>query len=97
MSDLISREAAIEQIERRMKYLVGDKGVSPEAFIRFLKNRPTVDVEPARHGKWIKLPPDKYGYYSCSKCNTVWNLEIIFMRYCPRCGAKMEGDINEAD
>ena len=43
-NDLISREAAIEQIERRIKYLVGDKGVSPEAFIRFLRNRPAVDA-----------------------------------------------------
>ena len=45
-NDLISREAAIAQIERRKPLLVGDKTVTVDAFIKFLKNRPTVDAEP---------------------------------------------------
>ena len=52
-NDLISREAAIAQIERRKSLLVVDKTVSVDAFIKFLKNRPAVDAEPIRHGRWV--------------------------------------------
>ena len=50
-NDLISREAAIAQIERRKQLLVGDKTVTVDAFIKFLKNRPTVDAEPVITGE----------------------------------------------
>lgn len=64
---------------------------------------PTVDAEPVRHGKW--LPCDKKGYiltetalrdgrrwygYKCSECNNIYHGNA-FTKYCPNCGAKMDG------
>ena len=93
-NDLISREAAIAQIERRKSLLVGDKTVPVDAFIKFLKNRPTVDAEPIRHGRWIqsKTVPS---YHYCSRCKVPQKMEkscnkYVFIHYCPNCGAKMQ-------
>lgn len=55
---------------------------------------PTIEAEPVRHGRWnirtFDLPRE--GYY-CSECGTVeWHTS----RFCPNCGAKMDGgDENE--
>ena len=94
-NDLISREAAIAQIERRKSLLVGDKTVPVDAFIKFLKNRPTVDAEPIRHGRWIqsKTVPT---YHHCSLCKATHRMKMscnvyVFTKYCPNCGAKMDG------
>lgn len=93
MSDLISRKAAIEQVERRMTLMIGDKGVSPESFINFLRNRPAVDAEPVRHGRWIEEEP---AVYKCSECGFIFTSgdSIKMFAYC-RCGAKMDGERDE--
>lgn len=70
-NDLISREAAIAQIERRKPLLVGNKTVTVDAFIKFLKNRPTVDAEPVRHGRWVwnnDAIDWNIGDWVCSEC-----------------------------
>lgn len=60
---------------------------------------PTID--PVRHGDWILLPHDVEGcaYFMCSECG---KMEIISTkenkptwRYCPCCGAKMDGGKDE--
>ena len=96
-NDLISREAAIAQIERRKPLLVGDKTVTVDAFIKFLKNRPTVDAEPVRHGRWIqsKTIPS---YHHCSRCKVPQKMvkscnTYVFIHYCPYCGAKMDAEV----
>ena len=80
-NDLISRSAAIAQIERRKSLLVGDKTVSVDAFIKFLKNRPAVDAESIRHGRW------EHGM-QCPFCKQI---NTAKPNYCPNCGAKMDG------
>lgn len=50
--------------------------------------QPTVDIPKERHGRWIKS--DKHrDRYICSECG----LAEIYRRsrYCPYCGARMEG------
>lgn len=57
---------------------------------------PTVDAEPIRHGRWVKPNPkgivtyDEHAYAECSVCHTAEYLGYG-MRYCPTCGAKMDG------
>lgn len=65
----------------------------------FKRNK--VDAEPVRHGEWIN---DK-GIYRCSACNELWlawwasvvSIERMNkeMRFCPNCGAKMDGERKE--
>lgn len=95
-NDLISRSAAIEAIEKREPFLVGDKRVGVDSFKTFLKNRPAVDAEPVRHARWIqsKSVPS---YHSCSNCHRTQKMEeaygfYILPYYCEWCGANMDGE-----
>jgi hypothetical protein len=105
-NDLISREAAIAQVERRMKLMVGDQRVSPESVINFLKNRPAVDaVEVVRckdcmHSALLKdtdfrnNPPWRYYREDCRvcRCNALIEDEPIVVEENCYCayGAKMD-------
>lgn len=68
---------------------------------QILSDAPTVDAEPIRHGRWEEIKSGDWANateYRCSECgkyrlavnpvNYNWN-------YCPNCGAKMEGEIDE--
>ena len=45
---------------------------------------------PVVHGTW---QPDVSGMYRCSVCNDLWGAaaKIVPMKYCPTCGALMDG------
>ena len=60
---------------------------------KIVGRQPTVDAEPVRHGRWIKG-----GYacgeaeWKCSECHEIdWRTSISRFKYCPFCGAKMDG------
>ena len=56
---------------------------------------PTIDAEPARHGRWIWVR-DKYNYpigMKCSECGR--RVKNFGENYCPKCGAKMDGGAEE--
>ena len=78
MSDYIKREDAIE----KCMTIQG-------AGYKWLKDIPSEDVEPVRHGKWDAY--DRYSqwimHYKCSECNAVADDSY---KYCPYCGAKMK-------
>lgn len=51
---------------------------------------PAADVEPVRHGKWIKTTePDTR--YTCSRCDNHYLCDFdLDLKYCPNCGTKMD-------
>lgn len=60
--------------------------------IEIIKDMPTVDTVPVRHGRWLKG-----GYvcgeteWICSVCGeTEWRTNCNRMKYCMFCGAKMD-------
>ena len=61
---------------------------------------PSVDAEPVRHGRWVEN-----GYacgeieWKCTACgNTEWRVSSCRLKWCPFCGAKMDGgDDGETD
>ena len=72
--------------------------------IRIVKNQDTID--PVKQGHWIhvdELPSG--GYFKCSECNRQIFLNFEWKvsfenpadeyRYCPGCGARMDGDAND--
>lgn len=72
--------------------------------IKAIDSVPPADVETVRRGTWIEeeiLWDDRY--WTCSVCHESWCLtddgtpEDHDMRYCPHCGAKMEGENAEKD
>ena len=62
--------------------------------VDIVRDFPADDVAPVRHGRWLK-----HGYSCpCSNCGydlgysgTPMELTLAFFKYCPNCGAKMDG------
>lgn len=92
MYDLISRKALLEkawEADTQCGYVqvvdVGD-----------IEDAPVVDAAPVVHGRWgeyesFPLTPSLNGC-PCSVCKTHFSpSSIIVMKYCPACGAKMNG------
>ena len=91
MSDYIKREDAI-----KLKDVCTDTYADKKYFIEQLKAIPSADVEPVRHGQWIResVGSDNSlaGYFEiamaeCSECGTCI---MGKPNYCPNCGAKMD-------
>ena len=92
MAEYIDREVAVNAIK---KDVMG--GLNYESI---LKRIPSADVQPVKHGRWSR--------YCCSNCgiskynfisfNIVGEKEYArpfgTWNYCPRCGAKMDGEDN---
>ena len=110
MAEYIKREAALEiceaeyQARLRMCDYCGDTvawNICSE-----IKALPAADVDPVVHGAWI----DFYGDHKTAECSECQQLfEVTFdgpskpeffaafqdsYRYCPNCGARMDGGSN---
>lgn len=64
-------------------------------FVRNVINElPTIDAEPVRHGWWVQgnIRPKSY-FRLCSVCKKLAYFcgEGCSYKYCPNCGAKMDG------
>lgn len=65
----------------------------------FLQGLPSADVTPVRHGEWAKSEDDWncLTTITCSECHEEWcfeteeDVELLNYRYCPNCGARMDG------
>ena len=59
---------------------------------------PIADVAPVRHGHWIEEYDCGYITPHCSECGETaltkeeTSYDYVYSSYCPRCGAKMDGD-----
>lgn len=69
-----------------------------EKYVSIIKNAPTIDAEPVRHGKWIDMGDYVSTTYAslpiltCSVCRkeSIQNEYCEENEYCPHCGAKMD-------
>ena len=79
-----------------------------KSVIDMLKNEEPVDAEPVRHGKWIAHETSTgisaFGFHemtvldlSCSYCGVVIDASECGYKFCPNCGAKMDGGTNDAE
>ena len=60
--------------------------------LSMIDNTPTIDTVPVVHARWIHDGPAFRGgvdWWRCSICGNMDSTE--WMRYCPTCGAKMDG------
>ena len=84
MDEYIDREVAIAAIMSEPA-----DAHYPSWYTDKIKSIPAVDVESVKHGRWIQQPLNGTHIWRCSKCETIgspqWN-------YCPKCGAKMDGE-----
>ena len=90
MSDCISREAF------KKKYLCC--GYLPEMSEKEFDDFPAADVEPVRHGQWLRTDDDWSSLVTiqCSACGGEWcfevdeDVQLLGYNYCPGCGCKMD-------
>ena len=89
MDELISRNEAIKWFFRPYS---NEESYSNLDVERALKAIPTVDAVPVVYGFWIDENPDDFldPRMRCSICRVIAS-PLIKWRYCPNCGAKMEG------
>ena len=69
--------------------------------VRRLLSIPASDVAPVRHGRWIGAPLCGNDNCKCSECGSWHNIHAnlrgeIMQKYCPNCGAKMDGGGGDA-
>jgi rubrerythrin len=81
----------------RKGYRKTEEKCAVDGCILEIKDLPTVDAAEVVHGRWIHQEEDIRGIsdhqYVCSACGHLyWNARIPNFKYCPHCGAKMDGD-----
>lgn len=76
-------------------YNAWDAQIVKDVVKAWIDDQPTIDAEPVRHGYWEY--PDFYDFGSvCSYCGfdsgeIVGGNQLKCLKYCPNCGAKMDG------
>lgn len=103
MGDYISRDMAIARLT---KVEVTNRLATMTDAKREIAEMPAADVVPVRHGEWIIGVGDDEFDIKCSKCgwNDIFDVAGVAavkrisktMHYCPNCGAKMDGGVDNA-
>ena len=103
--DLISRAEAMKELQMCAEYYKFAHEAHGFATVEWcenlipgrkametLRNLPTVDAEPVRHGHWIvEWETDDTRMLRCSKCRTIFNVgKGRDGNWCPECGARMD-------
>ena len=68
--------------------------------VRKLHEVPAADVAEVVHGKWIKddfLSDDVNNAEKCSQCGELIGWFGNLPKYCPSCGAKMDGSVDNGE
>ena len=90
MDDYISREAALTALQD------SDLFNTTERQLRAIRELPAADVAEVVHGQWYMLDDCANAGLYCSACGRrVHHEEFAYKKlkskYCPKCGAKMDG------
>lgn len=85
--DLTGSEMMFVEDMRQAK-IIGNIYDNPE-LLDEIEAIPTIEAQPVKHGTWIRRPDDWFCPYSCSACGEKSDGRY---KYCPECGAKMDGD-----
>ena len=86
MAEYIKREAAIDLITRRYE--------NPEICTQEINSIPAADVAPVVHGRIVgSLEDGRYRRrFSCCGEDATMITQWAWPKYCPNCGAKMDGE-----
>ena len=82
MAEYIERSAAIKAAKHAWA-----KGLEPSQYIEVL---PAADVAPVVHGRWVVVE-GMIENAVCSNCGRHFQSYYEAYRYCPNCGAIMDG------
>lgn len=97
MSEYIEKEA-LRQFPIRKDHYDKENGdehfiFGIEAVLEYAENLPAADVAPVRHGRWgVEVGMNFFKERNCPVCKK--RIESNFWNFCPNCGAKMDGGID---
>lgn len=85
MAEYIERSAASKAAKHAWA-----KGLEPSQYIEVL---PAANVAPVVHAEWVVCGDGDNVPWMCSHCGktTAHKYKVIYGKYCPHCGAKMDG------
>ena len=83
MKDLISRGKLLDSLPKNDTVLSMDVR-------RIVVDAPAVDAVPVVHGRWLNNGIHGSVLCRCSECH--YDAAAYSFRYCPMCGAKMDGE-----
>ena len=96
MNEYIKREEIRRAYEKLTRsYVNGNPYIADWRFDEMIEKLPAADVAPVVHGRWA-TNSDRPDSLICSVCKCgfdMWKHEPH--NYCPNCGAKMDGELNE--
>lgn len=98
MSRLIDADEILQYLEKQRTFAVVDckrnnaYGKGMRDAMKIIKEAPTIEAEPVRHGHWINVwdenDPNISTFGRCSKCDEKSKRPLG--RYCRWCGAHMD-------
>ena len=96
MADYIKRKTALEDFARCN---AENQNWTPQRVKTLLLRQPTADVAEVVHGESLRSDDDwnSLTTIQCSLCSEEWCFEtyddvsLLNYKYCPNCGAKMDG------
>lgn len=100
---LIDADKLEDVLAKHLTHYYGDsdyyEGISQgfNLAIYDVKETPTIDAEPTRHGKWIDVKGSNgKDYRKCSECLHTQEITGL-LNYCPVCGARMDEDASKCE
>ena len=99
MDDTISRQAAIEAVEKESQVDGAYGYMDTKSIVDLLNDLPSAQPE-RKKGQWKRHDEIKNVYggicIECSECGEKYVVQhILDEKYCPNCGARMRGEENE--
>lgn len=94
MARYIDVDMLIEQMKKESNLMFNNYFNGFVKAIKMVNDSPTADVQSVIHGKWKYWSSNRDSGWECSNCKMDSSYKGS---YCPNCGAKMGGDINEID
>lgn len=97
MTEYIERDALLDYISAAVKHR-GMGEIIGQALMRYIKRQPAADVAPVVHGRIVGLLEDgRYRRrFSCCGEDATMITQWAWPKYCPNCGAKMDGGADNA-
>ena len=98
MKEYIERERLKEAFNADLQTLQSLDEHTMNLILIEIDEAPAADVAEVRHGRWEKHPQSNEDdpVYTCSLCKlNVSGFEKRWIKYCPNCGALMDGKEDE--
>jgi hypothetical protein len=99
MNEYLSREAMLKNLTADLEHHSDECDprtvLVMQRFIKYVEDFPVADVQPMKHGRWSECYTDSHHYSGiCTVCGkaSIRSIKENPLEYCPKCGARMDGD-----